>query len=937
MSHRSERFSALYSSCVFIWVSTRLPAVLLILCFGADVALAAIAGPADHATDRRTLHLLTLARAKPLAPGETTPMALHPPLRRNGRPRATTPFAPKPMFKPAPATPLASEPPTLTAGFPALGDTGQSIPPDTHGAASPNHLMTVLNTEVRIQNRSGVALSTVTINAFWADFITTQAFDPKILYDTASDRWIFTAMGDARSANSSALIGVSATKDPTGLWHQYRIDADAQNIAWADYPSLGFNKDWIAVHANMFTVSGNTFQKGKLYVFDKTDLYAGGLGRHTVFSDTYAFTQTPAITFDDMLSTLYLVEQWVPDDDADNVNRFRISTITGPVGTETYTPGAAFVTLSDFWGDEVRNNFAQQNGTGTGIMVNDARIQNTVYRNGTLWLTHTIFLPAGGSSIQWWELKTDGTLLQRGQIDDPPAKLFRAFPSIAVNRHNAVLIGYSRFSANAFAAAVFVFRNADDPLGTFQTETVLKAGEAKYVKTLGGTRNRWGDYSNTVVDPVDDTAFWTIQEYTALPSSGSDRWGTWWGRIVPASAEAEILFDITKIDFEGVEIGQNETVSFAVRNGGGKTLEIDHIATATDAFSTNANGATLVPGDSLILSVSFGSQTPGVYADTLFMTTNTPAASEIRIPLHAKVVRYGDFNLDGDVSILDIIPLVRALIGKDLAPASLSAVFLSADINRDMLLDITDVVHMINIILHISAKPVGDPVSGPVEIRTHTHMLSGGRVAVIASLKTTGAVAALWAEIAHYARVMIPEIIEPIGPTKNMTLDGHVDKGIARIALYSMEGQAFSAGEYPVFQAVFSLIGEEIPISPSLLRDAMASDPTGRRVSIAMFSETVPVPVPVALRLSDNRPNPFNPYRVIAYETPKPTHIAITVYNLLGQEIVRLVDRPHAAGRYTVEWHATDDRGNPVSSGVYIYRLSTGDGRVENRRMTLLR
>ena len=121
--------------------------------------------------------------------------------------------------------------------------------------------------------------------------------------------------------------------------------------------------------------------------------------------------------------------------------------------------------------------------------------------------------------------------MQSGRIDDPSGDTFYAYPSIAVNEYDDVLIGYSRFSADQYASAIYAFRYGSDPAGTLNDDTVLKAGEASYYKIFGGTRNRWGDYSATVVDPVNDRDLWTIQEYAATPISGSDRWGTWWGMI----------------------------------------------------------------------------------------------------------------------------------------------------------------------------------------------------------------------------------------------------------------------------------------------------------------------------------------------------------------------------------------------------------------------
>ncbi|MGH8003638.1 MAG: hypothetical protein ACRECJ_02800, partial [Limisphaerales bacterium] len=90
------------------------------------------------------------------------------------------------------------------------------------------------------------------------------------------------------------------------------------------------------------------------------------------------------------------------------------------------------------------------------------------------------------------------------------------------------LIGYSRFSASQFASGNYSYRASTDPANTLQPDVVLKAGEALYNKTGGGPANRWGDYSHTVVDPLDDKTLWTVQEYAESPAS---LWGTWWGRI----------------------------------------------------------------------------------------------------------------------------------------------------------------------------------------------------------------------------------------------------------------------------------------------------------------------------------------------------------------------------------------------------------------------
>lgn len=82
--------------------------------------------------------------------------------------------------------------------------------------------------------------------------------------------------------------------------------------------------------------------------------------------------------------------------------------------------------------------------------------------------------------------------------------------------------------------------------------------------------------------------------------------------------------------------------------------------------------------------------------------------------------------------------------------------------------------------------------------------------------------------------------------------------------------------------------------------------------------------LPMVYRLLSNYPNPFNPETVIPFELPHRQHVVITIYNMMGQEIIRLVDRTMAAGRYQVKWSGKDAFGRRVPSGVYVYKMTAG-------------
>jgi regulation of enolase protein 1 (concanavalin A-like superfamily) len=84
--------------------------------------------------------------------------------------------------------------------------------------------------------------------------------------------------------------------------------------------------------------------------------------------------------------------------------------------------------------------------------------------------------------------------------------------------------------------------------------------------------------------------------------------------------------------------------------------------------------------------------------------------------------------------------------------------------------------------------------------------------------------------------------------------------------------------------------------------------------------------IPAEYFLNQNYPNPFNPVTTIRYGIPENATVNITLYNMLGQEIAKLVDGPQEAGYQSVVWKGTNGEGASVGSGVYIYRIrATGE------------
>ena len=86
--------------------------------------------------------------------------------------------------------------------------------------------------------------------------------------------------------------------------------------------------------------------------------------------------------------------------------------------------------------------------------------------------------------------------------------------------------------------------------------------------------------------------------------------------------------------------------------------------------------------------------------------------------------------------------------------------------------------------------------------------------------------------------------------------------------------------------------------------------------------------IPSAYRLYGNYPNPFNPLTHIVFDLPQTEHASLVIYDILGHRIRELLSENLPAGKHTVTWDATDQRGIRVSSGIYFYILQTPSTRL---------
>jgi hypothetical protein len=89
--------------------------------------------------------------------------------------------------------------------------------------------------------------------------------------------------------------------------------------------------------------------------------------------------------------------------------------------------------------------------------------------------------------------------------------------------------------------------------------------------------------------------------------------------------------------------------------------------------------------------------------------------------------------------------------------------------------------------------------------------------------------------------------------------------------------------------------------------------------------------LPVSYKLYQNYPNPFNPTTILKYDIPEQSRVSLIIYNILGEEVISLVNDEKVAGSYKIVWNATN-----LGSGIYLYKLKAGDF-VETKKMVLMK
>lgn len=432
----------------------------------------------------------------------------------------------------------------LSASFAAVTDEGGGVPPDPQGAVGPEYLLTMTNTGFAAQNKSGTLVKTWTPARFWASVSQNDLlFDPRVMYDALAGRWIAVMATAGVTAEPALLLAISDETDPTQGWTFLRIPSDPAGDKAPEFPLLGANGRWICLTANLISLSTGNVGGVAVWAIEKAPLLSAGTlaVSRFVLADA-ASPVAPVVTLDADQPDEYLLEQWSENNGGHG--QLELSRVTD-VGGIAKLRTVATISADTTWVAHPNPFDAlPQAESSRRITASQDDVASACLRNGMIWAAQTATIPAAGSVpehsvVQWWRVTTAGALSGFGRIGDASGQTWLAYPSVAVNARDQAVIGYSVFSPQAYASAGYSIRPSGGCDGQLSMIHALRTGLGVYVKLDSTGLNRWGDLSETVVDPQDDLSIWTIQEYAAAPIQGASRWGTWWGGFSPAESGRE--------------------------------------------------------------------------------------------------------------------------------------------------------------------------------------------------------------------------------------------------------------------------------------------------------------------------------------------------------------------------------------------------------------
>ncbi|NNM95698.1 MAG: T9SS type A sorting domain-containing protein, partial [Bacteroidia bacterium] len=434
---------------------------------------------------------------------------------------------------------------TANAIAPAIDYEADSMmsgtPPDPNGAVGPNNYVESINAEYHVYDKAGHSI------AGPVDFMTLfpgseDDGDPIVLYDKFADRWVITEFQLPASPPYYLLVAVSKTNDPAGQYYTWWFNTGSN---YPDYPKYSIWSDGYYSTSQWFN-GPNTLSPQLITVLERNRMLAGSPSAGMIVGNLpakYPFggnnsLSTAPKTFDcDGVLPPYGTPNYLVFFNNVNSGGYSNSIYLYSLATDT-TAKTITSAIADSLPTQPFNAFF--NPSGYQDISQPAQPNSLDALDGTfnfrvgymkftgynsVVLCNTVNTGSMVAGIRWYELRQaepSGTWSIYQQATYAPADgISRWNGSICMDNYGNISLAYNVSSNSVYPGIRYTGRLASDPPGTMNFAEQTAVNGSASGNNSWTQYNRWGDYSNTTLDPTDGVTFWHCNEYVG-PAGGQN-------------------------------------------------------------------------------------------------------------------------------------------------------------------------------------------------------------------------------------------------------------------------------------------------------------------------------------------------------------------------------------------------------------------------------
>lgn len=456
----------------------------------------------------------------------------------------------------------AASAPPLAKNFKGNAFNGGAPPDNTIAIADNGNMVSVINCNLAYYNSTGTQLWT---GSFWELFndasLTELIYDPIVLYDSQSDRFVMIAIHGFTSAKSKLIISFSKTNNPLDGWWIYKLSGNPlNNSCWLDYPKLGISNNEIFVTGNLFNdLTG--YSQSIIFQIEKSNGFAGSALNWIIWSNVQgAPLNIIPVSYGQKGNYgpgLYFVTQSPASGTAVDLYEVNNTITSNPQLTRNTINKSGYSTSAN----------ALQSGTSVELITGDCRIMNAFYLDGIIhYVFQEDYLNTNFTGINYNRLNVNTLSNQSfvyGQVGfDCAYPTLASFGNTASDK--SVLLCFLRSGSSIFPETRVI---ACDDNGVWTNSTLVKAGN-NYVDAFETDNTvRWGDYTGICYryNPVKPEV-WVSGCYGAnqnLFTTNYNCFNTWIGQITEtltngisegrSAATDPLIYPNPAIDFFSLE------------------------------------------------------------------------------------------------------------------------------------------------------------------------------------------------------------------------------------------------------------------------------------------------------------------------------------------------------------------------------------------------